>query len=289
MRLSDNVKSHVLLLERLISRQCNIIKSLIVYMDNRFNEVFLFFSPFNHKFSLGNRLINIFPSNFSFYPLNRKNNNNTKSHLFKLNNLTLLASSDSWSVIVVIDTSIKSQVATSISHVHSHDRLVIKTIHHTVNVMTTEAKLFAIRYSINQAICLPSVSKIFVITDFIHVARRIFESSSHLYQAQLATISGELREFFKKDSSNSIEFWNYPSNHKWPLYDMIYRETKEFNLSPVFSCKSSWAFHKKSKYNFIFNNWKMSFQALDTKGYNFLELLDEDSKSIELYISKGGP
>ena len=38
----------------------------------------------------------------------------------------------------------------------------------------------------------------------------------------------------------------------------------------------------------ILNNWKISFQASDDKEQNFLELLDDDSKPIELLISKGG-
>jgi len=125
--------------------------------------------------------------------------------------------------------------------------------------------------------------------DFIHIARRIFDLTSHPYQAQSAVISRELREFFKKANSNSIDFWDCPSNCKWLLYDMVDKETKEFNLSPVFLCKLSWDFSKKCEYNSILNNWKMSFQVLDAKGHNFLELLDKDSKPIKLYVSKGGP
>ena len=70
----------------------------------------------------------------------------------------LLSSLDLQSVVVVTDASIKNQVTTPILHVHSHDRLVVKIVHHTVNIMTTEAKLFIIRYSINQTIYLPSQS-----------------------------------------------------------------------------------------------------------------------------------
>ena len=176
-------------------------------MDNRFNKVFSFFSSFNHEFSSENRLINIFPSYFSFYPLNRKSNNNIKNYILKLDNLMYLSSSDPQLVVVVIDANIKNQATTLISHIHSYNRPVIKIIYHTINIMTTKAKLFAIRYSINQAIYLPNVNKIFVITDFIHVARRIFDSLSYLYQIQLVAIFGELREFFQKDNSNSIEFW----------------------------------------------------------------------------------
>jgi len=117
-------------------------------------------------------------------------------------------------VIVVTDASIKNQVATLISHVHIHDRPVIKTIHHTVSITFTKVKLFVIRYSINQATYLSDVKCIFVITDSIHTAKRIFNSSSHLYQIHSAAISRELREFFQKDSNNSIKFWDCPSNYK---------------------------------------------------------------------------
>jgi len=223
-------------------------------MDNRFNEVFSSFSSFNYEFLSGNRLIDNFPNCFPFHTLNRKYNNNVKSHLLKLDKLTLQASSDPWLVIIVIDTSIKNQVATSISHVHNHYRLVIKTVYYAVNVMTTKAKFFVIRYGINQAIHFSNVSKIFIITNSIHMARRIFDLISYLYQAQLAAISREFREFFKKASSNSINFWDCPSNYKWPLHDMVDKETKKFNLSFVFPYKLLWDFSKKCKYDSILNN-----------------------------------
>ena len=57
-----------------------------------------------------------------------------------------------------MDAIIKNQVATSISHIHNHDKPVIKTIYHTVNVTFTKAELFAIKYNINQAIHLPNVN-----------------------------------------------------------------------------------------------------------------------------------
>ena len=52
-------------------------------------------------------------------------------------------------------------------------------IHHVVYVTSTEAELFVIRYSINQALNLDNVSKVIVITDSIYVARKIFELSVH--------------------------------------------------------------------------------------------------------------
>jgi len=75
----------------------------------------------------------------------------------------------------------------------------------------TEAKLFVIRCNINQAINLPGISKIVIITDSIHVAKRIFDSSIHSFQTHLASISKELRKFFLANNNNSITFWECSS------------------------------------------------------------------------------
>ena len=77
---------------------------------------------------------------------------------------------------------------------------------------TTEAKLFAIRCGINQAISIPHIKCIVVITDSLYAAKKIFNSSLHSYQIHSTTIACELREFFNKYMNNHIEFWNCPSN-----------------------------------------------------------------------------
>ena len=257
-------------------------------MDNRFNEVFLSFSLFNYEFSPGNKLIDVFSNYFSFHSLNKKSDHNVKSQLLKLNSITLQALLDPYLVVIVTDASIKNQVATLILYIHIYNRPVIKIIHHTVNVMSTEAELFVIRCSINQAICLPNVKCIFVIMDSIHTTKKIFDSSSHLYQIYLATISSELREFFHKNGNNFIKFWNCSSNYKWLLHHIVDKETKKFNLTSIFSYRSFWDLSRKNECNTILNNWKMSFQVLYNKGQNFLELLDDNLKLIEPSVSKDG-
>ena len=112
-------------------------------MNNRFNEI-LSFSLLNCKFLLENRLIDIFPNCFSFHSLNRKSKDSIKTYLYNFNNITLQASTDLYLVVVVLDSSIKKYIATSIAHIH---------IHHVVNITSTEVELFAIKCSINQAIC----------------------------------------------------------------------------------------------------------------------------------------
>jgi len=84
------------------------IKGPLVNMDNRFNKVFPSFSPFHYNFLLGNRFIDVFSNHFSFHSLNRKSNQDIKSHLLKLDNITLQALSDHYLVVVVTDVSIKN-------------------------------------------------------------------------------------------------------------------------------------------------------------------------------------
>ena len=170
------------------------IKGPIVDIDNRFNK----------EFALGSRLIDIFHSCFSFHYSNKQSNESIKLHICHLNNIAIKSSSDLSYALVISNTSIKNNVVTSITHIYVHDKSIIKTIHHMVNITSTEAELFAIRYGINQAIIISGISKIIVITDSIHTTRRIFDSSSHLLYA--AAISTELRKFFTKNYHNSIEF-----------------------------------------------------------------------------------
>ena len=97
------------------------------------------------------------------------------------------------------------------NNIHVHNKQAIKTIHHAVNVTTTEAKLFTIRCSINQVTNLQGIRKIIVITDSIHSTREIFDYSLHPFQVYIASISNELRRFFDANNSNTIKFWEYSS------------------------------------------------------------------------------
>jgi len=83
--------------------------------------------------------------------------------------------------IIASDASIKNNIATSIAHIHIVDKPLTKIVHHAVNVTSTEVELFAIRYGINKTLHFNNISKIIVITNFIHVAYKIFDSLAHLY------------------------------------------------------------------------------------------------------------
>jgi len=157
-----------------------------------------------------------------------------------------------------------------------------------VHVTSTEAKLFAIRYSINQAFKFNNVLKVIVITNSIHVVKKIFELTVHPYQVQLVAILSDLHKFFICYRNNSIKFWECPSCLKWHLHNEVNKESKTFNPIPLFPSKISWDFSKKSESNDILKVWKMMFQASNLKGNQFLDLLDDDNNTIELSYVKGG-
>jgi len=148
-----------------------------------------------------------------------------------------MASVDHSHTLVIPDMGIKNNVATSITYVHIYDKPIVKMVYHVVNITSTEAKLFAIRCSINQATNLLEISKIIIITNSIHIARLIFDSSVHFSQVYLIAISKKLRKFFITNNDNSIEFWEYPSCCNWLLFKSINRDTKQFCQTPLLSCK----------------------------------------------------
>jgi len=172
---------------------------------------------------------------------------------------------------------------------HIANSSLIKTLYHAVFVTSTEAKLFAIRYSINQASNKKDISKIIIITNSIHAAKKIFDPSSHPFQAFAVVILSDLCQSFANNQSNLIEFWECPSHLNWNLYKVVNKDSKAFNPLPMYSCKMSWDYSRKIKCDNILNTWKMTFQALDSKGRQFLDLLDDNFNVIKPSYTKGGP
>ena len=182
-----------------------------------------------------------------------------KLHIQQLDKITIKSLSNPLCALVIIDTSVKNDITMSILYTHIHNRLLIKMLHHVVYITSSEAKLFAIRYRINQATNLSDISKIIVITDSIHVAKRIFDPSIHPFQVHTATILKELQFFFSCHQDNSIEFQEYPSQSNWILYRAVNKETKSFNSILLFPYKMLQNLSKKRECNDIMNRWKMTF------------------------------
>ena len=159
--------------------------------------------------------------------------------------LTLWISSSPSTAFVVTNANIKDDITTSISHIHSANQPLIKTVHHAAFVTSMEVELFTIRCGINQACIKENVSKIIIVTDSIHAAKEIFDSKLHPFQSHTVAILNELRNFFIKDHKNSIEFWECPSCLKWRFHKDVDKDSKSFNPTPSYPCKTSWDYCKK--------------------------------------------
>ena len=160
----------------LMAKQKIQLKLLLIDVDEKYNKFFPSFCFFNEEFKSGNCIVDIFPDQFSFHP----HLMNIKKYMKNLDKVMFKASSNLSSTIVVLDASIKNQVTTSISHIHSFNKIVIKTLHRAINITTAKVELFAIQYSINQAVANPNVKHIVVITNSLYTTRKILSSSTHL-------------------------------------------------------------------------------------------------------------
>ena len=198
---------HTLSLSSLIRWQKGLIKGHLVDMDNCYNEVFPSFDLLNLEFSPGNRIIDSFSNCFSFHLFSKHSDQNIKSYIQQLDNLILESLDSPSNTLIVMDANIKNNIAISILHIHICNKPIIKTLHHVLNIMSSEAELFAIRCGINQAINYIGILKIIVVMDSIHMAKKIFDVSTHSFQNQLAFILKKLWTFFSCHQENSIKFW----------------------------------------------------------------------------------
>jgi len=168
-----------------------------------------------------------------FYHSDRKSSNTKKTHLCHLDKIVFNTSSDPKTAIVISNTSIKNQVAISITHVHTHDSPVVKTIYHAINITSTEAKIFAIRCRLNQAIQLTKIEHIIIITDAIYTAKKIFNLLIYSYQIQSVAISKIIAT--PLISRTALV-------KKIGCFIVLSTKRQKFDLSLVFPCKSSWNF-----------------------------------------------
>jgi len=185
-------------MKNLSPKQILKIKGPIVDANNKLNSIFKSFDPFNHEFSPSNRLVDSFSSCFSFFLLDRKGVDSRKTHLHKLNKVIFNALADSKTAVIISDASIKNNIATSISHIHTHTSPVLKTIHHAINVTSTEAELFTIRCRLNQAILLSNIKCIVVITNSIYTAKKSLICLSILIKSKQLPFPRKLGSFSKE-------------------------------------------------------------------------------------------
>ena len=183
--------------------------------NNCLNEVFLSFDSLNKELSPGFHLVDTFSDHFSFHSANRKNTNAKTIYCNKLDNIYKNSLINQDIVLIILDASVKNNIATSVLYIHKGQDIIAKTVHYTMNIMSTKAELFTIRCGINCTTQIQDVAHIIIITDAIPAAKHIFNIFIHLYQLHSIAISNDLKGFFSINSSNLILFWNCLSSNKW--------------------------------------------------------------------------
>ena len=81
--------------------------------------IFPSFTSLDSEFSPGHRIIDNFSNRFSFNLVNKKEKNQNHLRGQELDDMVLRCSSNPHTALVITDASIKNDIATSISHIHS--------------------------------------------------------------------------------------------------------------------------------------------------------------------------
>jgi len=99
--------------------------------------------------------------------------------------------------------------------------MIVKNIHHAMNVILSEAEHFAIRCGNNYTFQLQDILCIVIVTDIIPAARKIFDSNIHPQQLHSVAISQDLKMFFigivQVTSNSSLILWSIRSQNDFRL------------------------------------------------------------------------
>ena len=111
----------------------------------------------NKEFTPGFCLIDIFSNHFSFTLVSHKNTEALVAYQNRLDNVYKNSLINQDTIFIIVDASIKNNIAFLISHIYRGQEIIAKSIHYVMNITSTEAELFAIRYNINYAVQLQNI------------------------------------------------------------------------------------------------------------------------------------
>ena len=116
------------------------------------NEVLPSFNSLNKELSLGFHLVDTFLDHFSFISVNWKDPGILTSHYNRLNDIYENSLINQDTMLVIVDASIKNNVAISISHMYRGQKIITKSVHYAMNITSMEVELFVIWCRINHTV-----------------------------------------------------------------------------------------------------------------------------------------
>jgi len=91
---------------------------------------------------------------------------------------------------------------------------------------------------------------------------------------------------FNKNPNNTITFWDFSSDNKWPSHLLVNKVSKFHEISSILPSKTLWDLSRKEECDSIVKKWQMYFQASKYKGKNFLDLNNDNGCPIYSSYSK---
>jgi len=245
---AKNHPPHKTTTSKLTNKQWFNLKSPIKDVNERLNGVRECFNPFFPLFSPGSRVVDHFPSRFSFHSSLSSSNEDLYHHLQNLDQAFRSSQTAPHNITIIADESVKkSQVATAVAHIWLENSIIQCLQANSINITSIEAELMAIRLGLILAMEEENVHNIIVITDSIAVAKKVFESKTDPLQNMFIPVTSAIDSFFRKDSRNKIQFWFCPSKAKWPKHKLVDDQVKADNCTPIFPSKESHLFSKKKE------------------------------------------
>jgi len=141
---AKNHPPHKTAISKLTDKQQFNLKSPIKDVNERLNGVRECFNPLFPLFSLGSRVVDHFPSRFSFHSPS-SSDEDLYHHLQNLNQAFRSSQTAPHNIAIVADKGIKkSQVATAVAHIWSENSIVQHLQANSINITSIEAELMAI-------------------------------------------------------------------------------------------------------------------------------------------------
>lgn len=136
-------------ISHLTPKQCLKVKSSIIDTNTCLNQVLPAFDSLNRELSLGFCLVDTFPDYFFFYIVNHRSVEVKIAYKNKLKNIYIDSFNSHDTMLIITDASVKNNIATTVSYIWREHRIIMKTVHHVINIIFIEAKIFATRYGIS--------------------------------------------------------------------------------------------------------------------------------------------
>jgi len=174
---SQPLSSHTLALSNLTPKQKTKTKSPLLDIDQWLTQTHPAFVTYNkHILTPGNRIVDTFPSKFSFHFPSSSDSENKNHHINSLKNAFSLSQSSLSNICIVADEGVKREAATAIAHIWHSNSIIDKKKLYATDVLPIEAKIMSMCLGLDLALERNNIDHITLITGSIQGAKAFFDT-----------------------------------------------------------------------------------------------------------------